>query len=85
MTLNDNDISLKNCKYLLCADDLKLFKVVNSTEDVTCLQENLITLFNWCEINQMINIRKCHTLRFYRKKAPIISDYGINDIVLESI
>lgn len=83
-----NDI--KNCfsfgKILLFADDLKVFSKIRSEKDALRMQADLDILDNWCVANgMMLNINKCHTMRFYRNRVPIIFNYQINSRALDEV
>lgn len=66
-----NDISrcFRYCKFLLCADDLKIFRRIDSQECAASLQRDLSSFENWCTLNSLdLNLSKCHILRFLQKK-----------------
>lgn len=57
-----------SCEYLLYADDLKIFRVVNNVNDCLYIQNDLGILDNWCTQNKLyLNIEKCFFLRFSLK------------------
>lgn len=63
---------------LLFADDAKIFCTVNSLSDAEYLQYNLNTFHLWSKLNLLpLNIDKCHTITFTRKKNPIFFNYNI--------
>jgi len=60
-----NDISnvFKYSKFLLYADDLKIFRRVRTVENVLCQQRDLDDLNSWSKINKLyFNISKCHVV-----------------------
>lgn len=58
-----------NCKFLLFADDLKLYLSINYIDDCDKLQNNLIKLENWCQSNSLrINVSKCYQITFTKRK-----------------
>ena len=83
--INDLCRSISSGK-LLFADDLKMFRVINSTLDCIALQTDINTLIRWCVENGMsVNIRKCKIISFYRCLSPIINDYAITGQTLERV
>ncbi|CAH0549695.1 unnamed protein product [Brassicogethes aeneus] len=79
-----NDLSLAlSCQHLLFADDLKLFHKISSTQDSFYLQEQLDTVANWFNLNELsLNINKCKICTFTLKALPIVFDYFINNSIL---
>lgn len=79
-----NDItSVIDVKCQLFADDLKVYNTINSAEDCVKLQNNLVNIQSWCDVNDLsLNISKCSALSFTRKLNPIHYNYQINDITL---
>ncbi|XP_075167423.1 uncharacterized protein LOC142239520 [Haematobia irritans] len=78
--INDLPESISFSNTLLYADDLKLFKCVNSLLDAIHLQCDLNSIVNWCEINHMsLNVRKCFYVCFSRRHSPMISEYYVTD------
>ena len=58
--INDLATLLKDCQFLLYADDLKIFRKVTSTNDCLLLQSEINKLTDWCKNNKMeLNISKC--------------------------
>lgn len=77
-----NDISsfIKFCKFLLFADDLKLYLCINSLEDCLHLQEDINNLLQYCHNNHLtLNINKCSVMSFYRILEPIRFTYKFYD------
>nr|CAH7756409.1 unnamed protein product [Callosobruchus chinensis] len=69
---------------LFFADDLKIYKKIDSAEDHCRLQDDLNTLFEWCIANKLqLNVSKCKTLTFTRKLLPSQFTYKINGLPLE--
>ena len=80
-----NDISIPNSKFLMFADDLKVFRAVESAYDAVLLQLDLDRLSEWCSTNSMsLNVNKCYKITFAKINAPIHFDYSINNISLQS-
>lgn len=67
-----NDLgNLLRCKYLIFADDLKIYICFKTIEDSRLLQADLDTLTQWCSMNKLeLNIDKCKFIPFSLKCAP---------------
>ena len=84
--MNDvpNVLNYSNC--LMFADDLKMFYSVKSRLDAMNLQRDLDMLSLWCQQNCLsLNINKCKTISFHRKKLPIQFCYKIDHTELERV
>jgi len=79
-----NDLSsLLSSHSLMFADDMKIFCEVSSVQDMLVLQRDLITMFDWCERNDMsLNVNKCCFMRFSRLKEKNQFKYCINNVTL---
>lgn len=83
-----NDISsvIRFSKVLLFADDLKLFKSVGSITDCHMLQNDLSNITLWCEHNFLdLNIGKCKTISFSKKKGLLRFNYYIRTHSLDRV
>lgn len=77
--INDICVDL-NCEVLMFADDLKIFRSVNSSNDCLVLQTNINTIVSWCNKNNLhLNISKCKVMTLTKKLVPIVFPYTIND------
>ncbi|XP_060802241.1 uncharacterized protein LOC132902173 [Amyelois transitella] len=73
-----------SCECLLYADDLKIFKTIENTNDCKLLQRDLDTISNWCKEKLMnLNIGKCFVITFTNKCNKIVVDYTIENQVLK--
>lgn len=73
-----------SCECLLYADDLKIFKTIENTNDCNLLQRDLDTISNWCKEKLMnLNIGKCFVITFTNKCNKIVGDYTIENEVLK--
>jgi hypothetical protein len=60
-----------------------MFCRISSIDDCHRLQNNLLLLMNWCEVNNLkVNVAKCNVISFYKRKKPITYDYKIDGAVL---
>ena len=76
----------KDSSIALYADDRKLYRIINSPEDMSSFQADLNKISDWFKDNKMkINTKKCKIMRITRKKSPLVRDYYINDQSLESV
>lgn len=84
--INDITGSVKNCRVLLYADDIKLFREISTCDDCALLQSDISNIVNWCADNKlMINVNKTYVMTFTRKTAPVQYDYILNEIALKRV
>lgn len=77
--INDLPSVFQNSKTLFYADDVKIFRTINSLSDCKLLQEDLKRFWEWCCTNRLIlNIDKCKSMSFTRKQNLIAYNYEIN-------
>lgn len=77
--INDLLTSL-TCPALAYADDLKIYMSIASNEEVVNLQYNLNIIIDWCaKFNLRLNIPKCCSVSYTRRKSPILSTYAIHN------
>lgn len=83
--INDLCSQLK-CNYLLFADDLKIYRSIESGSDAQLLQRDLDTLSKWCSKNKLfLNIDKCSYIHFTNNKNIMSFDYKINNLTLNRV
>lgn len=81
-----NDIKFTNSHMLLFADDLKLFRIIENSNDSELLQNYINILYNWCTQNCLpLNISKCKVLTFSKKRSPYLYNYYLNDFELNRV
>uniref|UniRef100_A0A2S2R2Y8 RNA-directed DNA polymerase from mobile element jockey n=1 Tax=Sipha flava TaxID=143950 RepID=A0A2S2R2Y8_9HEMI len=74
---------IHNSKFLLFADDLKLFLKIDLINDCLLLQEDINAVVNWAtNMGLEFNVVKCHSMSFYRTRTPITFTYFMNDFPL---
>ena len=77
---------INHSEYLLFADDLKMYRVIESSSDNDYLQEDLCNLYNWSKINCLsLNVKKCFCISFGRGQNIVRNRYVLNDALLESV
>ena len=63
--INDIVPNIKHCKLLIYADDVKLFRMVESSQDSSAIQRDLIAIEDWDTINDLcLNVQKCEFIPF---------------------
>lgn len=76
--INDIFLCFKHSKFLLYADDLKIFSKISCLNDVTKLQKDLNELNKWCANNNLnFNMSKCFHVSYFRIRNPIQTSYSI--------
>lgn len=86
MFINDVVDAVDECKILLFADDIKLFKEVSSIDDCVKLQLSLDKLYQWSNSNKLpFNVDKCKTMTFAYVKNPILYNYSMNNANLQRV
>jgi hypothetical protein len=66
--INDLCDKIKHSRYLLFADDIKIYRVISSPEDCNLLQFDIDSIRGWCTENYMkLNIDKAKVITFSKK------------------
>ena len=65
----------KDSSIALYADDSKLYRIINSLEDMSSFQGDLDKISDWVRTIKW----KCKIMRITGKKSPLARDYYIND------
>lgn len=66
--VNDLFSLMRDSTAVAYADDLKIYKLINSGMDSCLLQEDLNRFEEWCQRNAMLlNVNKCESITFTRK------------------
>jgi hypothetical protein len=69
---------INHCKYLIIADDLKFFRVINSPHDCFLLQSDVNSVSDWCAANSMkLNIGKMRVMLYFRKTNVLSYEYHL--------
>ena len=83
--INDIVSCFKNSEFVLYADDLKIFKIINDQNCSNQLQADLDGFNDWCNVNKMVlNVNKCKCIRFSKSYRQLIS-YKFGDVPLEQV
>ena len=84
--VNDLLDCIKYSRYLMFADDLKIFKIISNITDCIELQEDLDNIYQWSITNALhLNIEKCSTISFVRHKHPTNFIYSLGSINLAQV
>lgn len=72
---------------IIFTDDMKIVRMIKLHSDSVLLQNDLTTLFVWCNQNKWsLNIDKCKIMSFTRSRSSIINYYTIlYNIVLQHV
>lgn len=77
--INDIYTCFKSSKFLLYADDLKVYKTCYNVEDCNLLQEDLNNLSLYCIANKLqLSLPKCNSIIFTKKINIISYNYELN-------
>ena len=83
--INDLCGNIKSSK-LLYADDLKIFRTINSVVDCVALQADLNVLQSWCITNGMdVNAKNTKSISFTRRRTLQPFNYTLNSTQLERV
>lgn len=81
--INDIGCSIQNCKSLLYADDLKIFRTVNNIDECKLIQSDLLRLDEWCKNNGLqFNISKCKVIKYSKCRNNLYFQYNINNTII---
>lgn len=84
--INDIALDIRNCKFSLFADDLKIYKTIKCALDIELVQEDLNRISIWCNLNGMvINTKKSYHIRFSRKRSTVPTTYKLNAETLQEV
>ena len=84
--VNDLSSVLKYSDCKIYADDIKIYRSVESFNDTQLLQSDLNAFHNWCIVNGMfLNIDKCKVINFTRKYSKLVCLYHFDGIILNNI
>lgn len=76
----------KHAKFLLYADDKKIYFKVQDQNDCVKLQEDLDRLSHYYKANRIgINVDKCLHVSFTRRCEPLIFTYSLNGVIIKKV
>lgn len=86
LTINDVDSKIKGSNISIFADDMKIYSTISSPHDSLSLQSDLNSFTEWCRKNLLVlNVEKCQSITFSRKRAPAVRDYHLNGTLVERV
>lgn len=81
---NDIPHIFRSSSCLMYADDLKIYRPINTIYDCVQLQQDINYLREWCNVWKLnLNIPKCKVISFCNKKKPIIFNYKLDNIQID--
>lgn len=84
--INDASAFLSHSRFLVYADDTKIFREVNAPNDCVLLNNDLNDFYAWCVLNRLpLNVDKCSSISFCRKNIPLNHDYLVNNRTLSKV
>jgi hypothetical protein len=82
--INDIKTCFRHSRFLVYADDIKIFAEVASERDAMNMQTDLNRLHLYCSANELyINVSKCCSISFTRSRSPLNFDYSIDQQFLK--
>lgn len=82
--INDIGTCFKSSQYSLYADDLKIYKRIDTVQDCIALQGDIDRFVEYCNLNKLVlNISKCSFITFSRLKGGVGYRYTISDSPLQ--
>ena len=84
--INDLVPLIKYSNILLYADDVTLYRAIDSLDDSLKLQNDLVSLLSWSRLNGLsLNREKCNIISFTYSKNPLSFAYSIDGANLERV
>lgn len=84
--INDIDSCFHFSKFLLYADDLKIYHTIHNSDDCTRLQQDLNRFNDYCVRNKLhLATSKCKTITFTKNLNVINFDYSLNGTIVERV
>ena len=84
--INDLADCFSASKIAMFADDTKCYKVIDTLNDVTCLQQDLHSISTWaCDNELSFQPVKCENLRISRKRCSLSRCYDLNSVTLKTV
>lgn len=84
--INDIKQCFINSRFLMYADDIKIYTPCKTIEDCLLLQDDLNRLHTYCTVNKLfLSLPKCHAISFTKNKNKINHIYSISDVPLKTV
>jgi len=77
---------ITKAKFLLFADEIKIYLKIDSPESCLILQSEFHTFFTWVQrLGLSLNLEKCHIMLFTRSRSPIFHPYRLGNVLLKRV
>jgi hypothetical protein len=84
--VNDIGRGILHSRFLLFADDLKIFKSIRHLEDAHELQQDINAVVEWSKTNNLpFSVSKCSVMTYSRARQPFVYNYKMADLCLTRI
>ncbi|KAL0871522.1 hypothetical protein ABMA27_005236 [Loxostege sticticalis] len=84
--INDIKECFQNSKFLLYADDLKVYKIIKNMQDCESLQSDLDRFTAYCTENKLhLSVQKCYSITFTKKKRIVRHNYYLSNSILTTV
>lgn len=84
--INDITVCFEHSRFLLYADDCKIFLDLNCNSDCSNLQSDLDRFHKYCTDNSLfLNYNKCSKITFSRSRYPLNFSYILGGTALQSV
>jgi hypothetical protein len=84
--VNSTSKWITSSKFLLFADDIKIYLKIDDTNSHHILQSELDMFSSWVQrLGLSLNLSKCHVMTFSRRRTPIFHKYFLDGIPLERV
>ncbi|XP_055381340.1 uncharacterized protein LOC129611940 [Condylostylus longicornis] len=86
ISINDVTRVLKHSDLSIYADDMKIYRRIDSATDTLLVQRDLDSFANWCNFNNLsLNVSKCSVVSYTRRSVTITSNYVLNKANLNRV
>jgi len=86
ISINDVVSKILNSNVHIYADDMKIFRKINTLDDCNLLQDDLNRSYEWCKINNLcLNINKCAIVTYTRRLNPVQYKYSFDSKFLSKL
>lgn len=87
--IDDVKRCFKHCKFLIYADDVKIFCKIRNDRDLLNLQQELNVFCDWCSLNKLcLNVSKCKVMNFSRRRYgryELDNSLFLNGVMIERV
>ena len=83
MYINDIKNEIRNCKFVLFIDDLKIYLEYSDSSELELMQQDLKRIEDWGKNNNLkFNVKKCCTINYTKAINPVINNFILYSEVL---